>query len=127
VGPVDEPSVITLKAPIFSRVTETVRYPGAEDTHHWMLQTIHRGKGVDPKLQASGFDEILSRAEGGADQTTGFMHTGTARGEIGLASTQEGGTELLGSRQRRHLERGFRGLIGHTEVPASLAIVPPAR
>jgi len=53
------------------------------------------------------------------------MHTGTARGEIRRTGAHERGTELLGGRQRRHLQRRLRRLVGHTEVAATVAIISP--
>jgi hypothetical protein len=83
-----------------------------------MLQAIDGGEGIDPKLQATGLHEILARTKRGADQATGVMRTGTSGSEIGVTGARERGTELLGRGQRRHLEWGLRGLIGHAEVLA---------
>jgi hypothetical protein len=106
-------------------IAEAAPRAGAQHAHHRVVQALDGGKGIDPELQAPGLDEVLAGTERGADKATGIMHTGTASSERCLSGTHQGGAELLGGRQRRHLERCLRGLIGHAEVPATVAVVSP--
>jgi hypothetical protein len=105
-------------------VTQAGVDAGPEQPQQRMGEAVHRGEGVDPKLDQARRDHVLAGRKGRAHESARVVHAGGAGGQVRARGAGERLTELVGRRRRRDLQRSLRRLVRHAEVLPAVPVVP---